>query len=124
MSTCTKWVEPKYGSHEFDITGPGDFTCGNSMHPLDDVIRGETLIKKVYETIRNLPHWEHSLLIVTFDEHGGFYGHVAPGPAVPPGDLQTADYVQHGFKVDRFGVRVPALVISLYEAGRHRSHGL
>jgi phospholipase C len=108
------FIEPKYGSHEFDITGPGDFTCGNSMHPLDDVIRGETLIKNVYETIRNSPHWEHSLLIVTFDEHGGFYDHVAPGPAVPPGDLQTADYVQHGFKFDRLGVRVPALVISPY----------
>ena len=55
-----------------DATGPGDFSCGNSMHPLDDVTRGEALIKQVYETIRNSPHWEHSLLIVTFDEHGGW----------------------------------------------------
>lgn len=106
------FIEPKYGSHKFDITGPGDFTCGNSMHPLDDVTRGEQLIKEVYETIRNSPHWEHSLLIITFDEHGGFFDHVAPGPAVPPGDLETAGYVQHGFKFDQLGVRVPALVIS------------
>lgn len=108
------FIEPKYGSHKFDITGPGDFTCGNSMHPLDDVTRGERLIKTVYETIRNSPHWEHSMLIVTFDEHGGFYDHVAPGPAVPPGDLETAGYVQHGFKFDQLGVRVPTLVISPY----------
>jgi len=108
------FIEPKYGSHKFDVTGPGDFTCGNSMHPLDDVIRGERLIKTVYETIRNSPHWEHSLLLITFDEHGGFYDHVRPGPAMPPNDLETASYVQHAFKFDQLGVRVPALVISPY----------
>jgi phospholipase C len=106
------WIEPKYGADKFDITGPGNFTCGNSMHPLDDVTRGEKLIKKVYEVIRNSPHWEKSLLIVTFDEHGGFYDHVAPTPAVPPGDLFTQDYIQHQFRFDRYGVRVPTLVIS------------
>ncbi len=52
------FIEPQYGSHKFDVTGPGDYTCGNSMHPLDDVTRGERLIKDVYEAIRNSPHWE------------------------------------------------------------------
>jgi phospholipase C len=108
------FIEPKYGSHKFDVTGPGDFACGNSMHPLDDVTRGEKLVKKVYETIRNSPHWESSMLIVTFDEHGGFYDHVRPGPAVPPGDLITQGYVQNHFLFDQLGVRVPALVISPY----------
>ena len=84
------------------------------MHPLDDVTRGEQLIKTVYETIRNSPHWERSMLIITFDEHGGFYDHVAPGPAVPPGDLLTTDYSEFGFKFDQLGVRVPALVISAH----------
>jgi hypothetical protein len=106
------WIEPKYGADKFDITGPGNYTCGNSMHPLDDVTRGEKLIKKVYEIVRNSPHWEKSLLIVTFDEHGGFYDHVAPTPAVPPGDVFTQDYVQHQFRFDRYGPRVPTLVIS------------
>jgi len=84
------------------------------MHPLDDVTRGERLIKQVYETIRNSPHWEHSLLLVTFDEHGGFFDHVHPGATVPPGDIQTAGYVQFNFQFDQLGVRVPALVISPY----------
>ena len=106
------FIEPKYGAHGFDATGPGDFTCGNSMHPLDDVTRGELLVKTVYEAIRNSPLWESSVLIVTFDEHGGFYDHVPPPPAVPPGDTVTSGYVQHGFPFDRLGVRVPALVIS------------
>jgi phospholipase C len=106
------FIEPKYGAHGFDITGPGDFTCGNSMHPLDDVTRGEQLIKTVYESIRNSPHWDTSLLIITFDEHGGFYDHVKPPAATPPGDVVTSSYVQHGFTFDVLGVRVPALVIS------------
>jgi phospholipase C len=108
------FIEPKYGSHSFDVTGPGDFTCGNSMHPLDDVTRGEKLVKTVYETIRNSPHWERSVLLVVFDEHGGFYDHVVPPPAVPPGDTITASYVQNHFRFDQLGVRVPALVISPY----------
>jgi phospholipase C len=108
------FIEPKYGSHQFDVKGPGDYTCGTSMHPLDDVTRGERLIKEVYEAIRNSPHWEHSMLLITFDEHGGFFDHELPGPAVPPGDLQTAAYVQHRFRFDQLGVRVPAVVISPY----------
>jgi phospholipase C len=108
------FIEPKYGLHDFAATGPGDFTCGNSMHPLDDVTRGEKLVKNVYEAIRNSPHWEKSLLIVTFDEHGGFYDHVPPGSAVPPGDTVTESYVQRHFRFDQLGVRVPAVVVSPY----------
>lgn len=106
------FIEPKYGAHEFDVTGPGDFTCGNSMHPLDDVTGGEALVKQVYEAIRNSPCWENSVLLVTFDEHGGFYDHVAPPPAVPPGDSINPSYVQNHFQFDRLGIRVPAIVVS------------
>ena len=106
------FIEPQYGAHDFGATGPGDFTCGDSMHPLDDVTRGERLVKQVYEAIRNSPHWERSLLIVAFDEHGGFYDHVPPPAAVQPGDTITQGYVKKHFKFDQLGVRVPALVVS------------
>jgi len=112
FSTKFVFIEPKYGSHNFDISGPGDFTCGNSMHPLDDVTRGEQLVKDVYETIRNSPHWEKSLIVVTFDEHGGFYDHVNPPAAIPPGDLPSPANIHNNFKFDQLGVRVPAIVIS------------
>jgi len=77
------------------------------------VRRGDELIKDVYETIRNSPVWEHSLLIITWDEHGGFYDHVAPPAAAAPGDAQ-ADGVEnhHQFAFDQLGPRVPALIIS------------
>lgn len=106
------FIEPKYGKHEFSALGPGDFTCGNSMHPLDDVTRGERLIKKTYEVIRNSPHWEKSVLLIVFDEHGGFYDHEPPGVAVPPGDLVSQGMSHNNFAFDRLGVRVPAIVVS------------
>ena len=106
------FIEPKYGAHIFDIEGPGNFTCGDSMHPLDDVTRGEALVKQVYEAVRNSPHWENSVLLITFDEHGGFYDHVAPPAAVAPGDVINSSYVQNHFQFDQLGVRVPAIVIS------------
>lgn len=106
------FIEPKYGEDEFDLTGPGDYVCGNSMHPLNDVTRGEKLIKKVYEVIRNSPHWEKSVLVITFDEHGGFYDHVAPPAAVPPGDLVNPPNVKNNFKFDQLGVRIPTIIVS------------
>ena len=106
------FIEPQYGESTWGGTGPGDYTCGNSMHPLDDVTRGERLVKDTYEAIRNSPHWERSMLIVTWDEHGGFYDHAVPPSAIPPGDPPVDDYDHHGFWFDQLGPRVPALVIS------------
>ncbi|CAN5354099.1 hypothetical protein BH20ACT24_BH20ACT24_18750 [soil metagenome] len=115
------FIEPHYGN-----VLPGtseDFTCGNSQHPLDDVTAGEQLIKDTYEAIRNSSLWESSLLIVTWDEHGGFYDHVTPGAGVPPGDgVSEAENVHHGFRFDQLGVRVPALVISPFIARNTVDH--
>jgi phospholipase C len=106
------FIEPKYnGGLEIDPS-VGEFTCGNSMHPLDDITRGERLIKQTYEAIRNSPHWEESVLIITFDEHGGFYDHMPPPAAIPPGDITVFDEDEFKFKFDQLGPRVPALIIS------------
>jgi phospholipase C len=110
-STPYTFIEPNYGN-VLPLT-PEDFTCGNSMHPLDDVTRGERLIKKVYETIRNSPHWNDSLLLVTFDEQGGFYDHATPPATVSPGDtISNETNNVHGFDFTQLGIRVPAIVIS------------
>jgi len=76
------------------------------------VRRGESLIQQTYEAIRNSPHWNESMLIVTWDEHGGFYDHMAPGSAPAPADGAAATFNQSGFKFDTYGPRVPAVVIS------------
>jgi phospholipase C len=83
------------------------------MHPPSDVRDGEAFIKRVYETIRNSRVWMQSALVIVFDEHGGFYDHVSDAErqsAVPPGD-GAGDYT-YGFRFNRLGVRVPALIIS------------
>ncbi|CAN7741052.1 alkaline phosphatase family protein [Variovorax sp. LjRoot178] len=110
-SAAYTFIEPDYGN---DLPPSAeDFTCGTSQHPLDDVTRGERLIKSVYETLRNSPHWDNSMLLVTYDEHGGFHDHVPPPTASPPGDgISDEDNVFHHFNFDRLGVRVPAVVIS------------
>jgi phospholipase C len=100
------FIEPSYGNVL-------DFKCGTSQHPLDDVTRGESLIKATYEAVRNSPLWSNSLLIITWDEHGGFYDHVPPPPAVAPGDTAVgSEYNQYGFTFQQYGPRVPAVVIS------------
>jgi phospholipase C len=114
------FIEPQYGTHKFDITGPGDFSGGNSMHPLDDIRKGEQLIKQVYEAIRSVPNvWANSVLLISFDEHGGFYDHAVPPPAMPPGDNPVnAAPGQAPFDFGRLGVRVPAIIVSpLIEKG-------
>jgi phospholipase C len=107
------FIEPNYGR---DILPPQDFIGGNSQHPLDNVLSGEQLIRTVYETIRNSPHWPYSLFLITYDEHGGFYDHdIPPATAVPPGDVPTVPD-QPTFDFRQYGVRVPSVIISPFTA--------
>lgn len=101
------FIEPHYG----DLPS-GSYAGGSSQHPMDDVHGGEHLLAAVYEAIRNSPYWNTSLLIVTYDEHGGLYDSVAPGSAPAPGDNPDNDYNKHGFNFEQYGIRVPAVVVS------------
>nr|MBA3487555.1 phosphoesterase [Lysobacter sp.] len=101
------FIEPNYG----DVVS-GSYAGGSSQHPMDDVFGGESMIKYVYEAIRNSPVWNQSLLIITYDEHGGFYDSVAPGSATPPNDGSPSGLNEFGFTFDTLGVRVPAVIIS------------
>ncbi|HET9854797.1 MAG TPA: alkaline phosphatase family protein, partial [Methylomirabilota bacterium] len=80
----------------------------NDDHPPHSVDAGQELVASVYEAIRaNAELWASTLLVVTYDEHGGFYDHRAPPPAVPPDDPPHAEY-----EFNRLGVRVPTVLIS------------
>jgi phospholipase C len=100
------FIEPSYDVFH-------EYRSGDSQHPLGDVRRGESLIKQTYEAIRNSPYWNESMLIVTWDEHGGFYDHAVPPAAKAPGDTSLNDpNNRNGFTFEQYGPRVPAVVIS------------
>jgi phospholipase C len=91
------FLEPSWGS------------TGNSQHPNYDVALGEQFLHDVYYALRNGPAWNQTLLIVTYDEHGGCYDHVPPPSGAIPPDSTAGEY---GFDFTRFGPRVPTLLIS------------
>jgi phospholipase C len=117
------FIEPNFGRSFFSpqkhhkgpkYKGP-TYKGGSSQHPEDDPSGGEGLIKAVYEAIRNSPVWNTSLLIIVYDEHGGFYDHVKPGCAIPPGDgIPEGQKTRNamGFDFTQYGVRVPAVIVS------------
>jgi phospholipase C len=91
------FLEPSWGA------------TGNSQHPNYDVALGEQLIHDAYYAVRNGPGWNDTLLIITYDEHGGNYDHVAPPWGAVAPDNSIGDF---GFDFTRFGVRIPALLVS------------
>jgi phospholipase C len=97
------FLEPSWGS------------TGNSQHPNYDVALGEQLIHDVYYAVKNGPDWASTLLVVTYDEHGGCYDHVPPPEGAAPPDNSKSP---SGFDFKRFGVRVPTVLVSpLIRAG-------
>jgi phospholipase C len=87
----------------------------NSMHAPADVRPAEKLVADVYNALRAKPDvWKKTLFVVLFDEHGGYYDHVVPPPAVSPDDIagRTDKDFLVPFAFDRLGLRVPAILIS------------
>ena len=95
------FIEPRYFTDTLLNKIPND------EHPPHNVAYGEELIAAVYNAVRGGPGWKNTLLVITYDEHGGCYDHVVPPPAAPP-DGRTPD----GFDFGYFGVRVPAVIVS------------
>lgn len=108
------FVEPQWGIQQ----GIGLLPNGTDYHPPSDVHAGEAFLKSLYDALTTNPDvWNKVLFIVNFDEHGGTYDHVPPPwTAAPPwrGDhgTPTPDHLEGGFEYDRFGVRVPLILIS------------
>jgi len=83
--------------------------AGNSQHPNYDVALGEQLIHDVYYALRNGPNWQQTLLIITYDEHGGCYDHIPPPLGAVPPDKSAGEFA---FDFTRFGLRVPTVLVS------------
>jgi phospholipase C len=90
------WIDPNFV--DFDLLGPAG---SNDDHPPSDVKAGQQLVLALYTALASSPKWSKTLLVVTYDEHGGFFDHVPP-PAAKDSSSAFRSY----------GPRVPALVAS------------
>jgi phospholipase C len=97
------YVDPRFGGE--------DQGTSNDDHPHADIRAGESLLNQVYEAVTSGPNWASTLLVITFDEWGGFFDHVAPTLAP---DVQPA--------FERRGFRVPTLLISPFAARQSVAH--
>lgn len=103
------WIDPDYGMAIYP--GPP-----NDDHPPHDVRHAQNLVSRVYNALLTAGNalWSKTLLIVTYDEHGGFYDHVSPRQFSPVDD-KGEDFRQ-------YGPRVPAFIISPW-AGKQKAYG-
>jgi phospholipase C len=97
------WIDPNFV--DLSVFDPNS----NDDHPPSDVRAGQSLVLELYEALARSPNWEDTLLVIVYDENGGFYDHVTP-PAVDVGS---------GYPT--LGPRVPALVVGP-RVRRHVSH--
>ena len=97
------FIEPRHFGKSADSQHPDNPANERSFHA------GEALIKRVYDAITSNPEvWKSTLLVITYDEHGGYYDHVVPPAAPRPDKKASVD----GFLFDLYGVRVPAVLVS------------
>jgi phospholipase C len=107
-------VEPLYGDAARIVGG-----VPNDDHAPAPVGPGELFLRKVYDALtRNSARWARTLLVVTYDEHGGFWDHVPP-PAIAYAPPAKATFTK---AFESLGVRVPGLVVSPLVSPKHVSH--
>jgi len=67
----------------------------NDEHPPTDIQRGQAYVSQIVNAVRNGPYWQDSIVIITYDEHGGFYDHAQP-PQAPQGGALNPDSINPG----------------------------
>eukprot|EP01101_Sappina_pedata_P006837 TRINITY_DN349_c0_g1_i1.p1 TRINITY_DN349_c0_g1~~TRINITY_DN349_c0_g1_i1.p1 ORF type:complete len:499 (-),score=173.56 TRINITY_DN349_c0_g1_i1:48-1403(-) len=98
------FLEPKYISLDHD-------KFASDQHPSHDVAEGEELMAKIYHILRHGPQWNETALLITYDEHGGFFDHVpTPSTDIPNPDGLNSE--SPPFNFTQLGVRVPAVLVS------------
>jgi phospholipase C len=108
------FVDPMFG---------GSKNTESDEHPPANIQVGQAFVAGVVNALIASPNWPSSAMFLTYDEHGGYYDHVSPPPAVVPdaiGPQLGPGDVAAGF--DRLGVRVPAVVVSPWARPHFVSH--
>ncbi|MEO7296991.1 MAG: alkaline phosphatase family protein [Verrucomicrobiota bacterium] len=104
------FVEPRFLGEAQGISGDD--------HPHSDIRNGEAFLNSVYNAVTSSPNWANTVMVLNFDEWGGFFDHVPPTRApIPPADAALGSDGLRGF-------RVPALVISPWSRRSTVAHGL
>lgn len=103
-------VDPRFIGEDIGIT--------NDDHPHADIRNGEVFLNSIYEAVTSSPNWPNTILIINFDEWGGFFEHVPP-PTRPPAPADAA-LGNDG----RLGFRVPCIVISPWSQNGVVAHGV
>jgi phospholipase C len=126
----------------FSIVDP-DFEVYSEENP-QDIRKGESFAAEVINRVMRGRGWPGTLLIWVYDEHGGYYDHVPPPAATPPDDVQGRSLVASRTRLhdllrllvprtvhqaeqeasgphryDRYGFRVPAVIVSPYARQDH-----
>lgn len=96
------FVEPNFGVVGHD----------QSYHPPHDVRPGEQYLADIYQAVQRSPYRDKILFLMLFDEHGGTYDHVPPPDGAQPPQPHPVSTDGSDFHFERFGVRVPAIVMS------------
>ena len=113
------WSISPQGTGSSLSSGNALYHLGDDYHPPSNLDGGENLLQSVYSSlIANESAWRKTLFVVTFDEPVGSFDHVPPPKAVAPWVTGKAPKLEDDFGFDRYGGRVPTLLISpLIEKG-------
>ncbi|MGH8221753.1 MAG: alkaline phosphatase family protein, partial [Woeseiaceae bacterium] len=109
---AVSYFDPFFGG-----AGLGESPAGVAKddHPQADVRDGQVYLTEIYNALRASPNWERTLMIVTYDDWGGFFDHVEP----PFGAVSAA---VGAFNDGRLGFRTPCVILGPRAKRGHVSH--
>jgi phospholipase C len=102
-----------------DVDISADPVKNPNEHPPADIQVGQKFVSDAVHALFASPQWSKTALFFTYDEHGGYYDHVPPPPACPPDSLTP---INQSGAFDRYGVRVPFVLVSPYARKGFVSH--
>ncbi len=98
---------------EYSFVEPSFKFEPNDQHPAHNVLAGEKFLYDIWSAVSSGRKWESTLLLITYDEHGGCYDHCPPPWTATPPDKKKPQQ-PFNFQFDRYGARVPAVLVSPY----------
>jgi len=105
----------------FSIVSPEGLGIASEENP-QNVSLGEAFVWSVATAVMRSPAWGSSALLITYDEHGGYYDHVPPVPVPNPDGIHPNVGDDHGDDFTWSGFRVPTILVSPWAKANHVSH--